>query len=298
VIERADRRLDAWSNPGERPGGRERQRTASNPSGWPGRSLAGLAGLVAILLGMPIAVLVVRSLVDGSLARALTASVVLDALGLSLATTAASLVITVVLGLPLAVVLARGRFRGSALLEAVVDLPIVLPPSVAGLALLLALGRRGLLGGPLADLGIEIPFTTVAVVLAQTFVSAPFFIRSARTGIAGVEADLEDAARVDGASEAQVFRAITIPLAAPALAAGIVMSWARSLGEFGATIMFAGNVQGRTQTLPLVVYGEFQGGDLDAAIAAAAILVLAAFGVLVAVRALRWGRVLDLRSGA
>ena len=184
--------------------------------------------------------------------------------------------------------LARRTFRGKWLVEAIVDLPIVLPPSVAGLALLLVFGRRGLLGGPLQAAGIEIAFTTVAVILAQTFVSAPFFVRSARTGIAGVDRDLEDAARVDGASERQLFRPITVPLAGAALAAGMVMSWARALGEFGATIMFAGNVEGRTQTLPLVVYAEFQAGDLDAAIAAAAILVLAAFGVLVAVRILHW----------
>ena len=145
-----------------------------------------------------------------------------------------------------------------------VDLPIVLPPSVAGLALLLVFGRRGLLSAPFEFLGISVPFTTIAVILAQIFVSAPFFIRSARTGIAGVDHDLEDAARVDGASERQLFRSITVPLASAALAAGLVMSWARALGEFGATIMFAGNVEGRTQTLPLVVYSEFQGGDLDA----------------------------------
>ena len=195
-------------------------------------------------------------------------------------TTAISLGITVVLGLPLAIVLARRQFRGKGWLEAIVDLPIVLPPSVAGLALLLVFGRRGLLSAPFEFLGISVPFTVVAVILAQTFVSAPFFVRSARTGIAGVDGDLEDAARVDGASERQVFRAITVPLASAALAAGLVMTWARSLGEFGATIMFAGNIAGRTQTLPLVVYGEFQGGDLDASIAAAAILVIAAFGVL------------------
>ena len=132
--------------------------------------------------------------------------------------------------------------------------------------------------------------------LAQTFVSAPFFIRSARTGLSSVDSDLEDAARVDGASERQLFRPITLPLAGAALAAGLVMTWARALGEFGATIMFAGNIEGRTQTLPLVVYSEFQAGDLDASIAAAAILVLAAFGVLVAVRVLHWGRVLDSRG--
>ena len=136
----------------------------------------------------------------------------------------------------------------------------------------------------------------MAVVLAQVFVAAPFFVRSARAGFAAVDRDLEDAARVDGAAERQVFRWITAPLAGSALAAGLVMSWARALGEFGATIMFAGNVAGRTQTLPLVVYGEFGAGELDASIAAASILVLAAFGVLVAVRVLGWGRALDLRG--
>jgi len=193
-------------------------------------------------------------------------------------------------------VLARRRFRGKGLLEAVVDLPIVLPPAVAGLALLLVFGRYGLLAGPFTVLGISVPFTTIAVILAQTFVSAPFFILSARAGFAGVERDIEDAARADGASERQLFRAITVPLAGAALAAGLAMSWARALGEFGATIMFAGNIEGRTQTLPLAVYAEFQGGGLDASIAAAAILVLAAFGVLVAVRVLHWGRALDVRG--
>jgi molybdate transport system permease protein len=258
--------------------------------------LLALAGLFALFLALPVVTLVARSALDGSLVEAAGTSAVLAALGLSLATTAVSLVLTVAIGMPLAFVLARRSFRGKWLVEAIVDLPIVLPPSVAGLALLLMLGRRGVLGGPLQAAGLDIAFTTFAVILAQTFVSAPFFVRSARAGIAGVERDLEDAARVDGASEAQVFRAITVPLAGAAFAAGLVMSWARSLGEFGATIMFAGNVEGRTQTLPLVVYARFQAGDLDASIAAAAILVLAAFGVLIAVRAFHWGRVLDVRS--
>jgi molybdate transport system permease protein len=265
-------------------------------SGWGARSAYVLAVLMALFLGLPVVTLVVRSLIDGSLADALTADVVLSGLALSLTTTAISLVLTVALGLPLAFVLARRRFPGSGLVEAIVDLPLVLPPAVAGLALLLFLGRRGVLGGPLDAIGIEIPFTTLAVILSQTFVSAPFFIRSARTGIAGVERDFEDAGRVDGATEFEVFRYITVPLAGSALAAGLVMSWARALGEFGATIMFAGNVQGRTETLPLVVYGEFQGGDLNGSIAAASMLVLAAFGVLVAVRFLHWGRALDIRS--
>ena len=262
--------------------------------GWP---VQGLALLAALTLGLPVIVLVGRAVLDGALFASETVRVVIDALALSLLTTTISLVVTVIIGIPLALLLARRTFRGQTILETVIDLPIVLPPSVAGLALLLVFGRRGLLGESLSVFGIEIAFTTLAVIIAQTFVSAPFFIRSARTGFASVDHDLEDAARVDGASERQLFRSITVPLASAALAAGLVMSWARALGEFGATIMFAGNVAGKTQTLPLVVYAEFQGGELDAAIAAASILVLAAFGVLVSVRILHFGRVLDVRGG-
>ncbi|TFG69300.1 MAG: molybdate ABC transporter permease subunit [Thermomicrobiales bacterium] len=275
-----------------------RSGAAAQRGRWGERSLRLVAWLFALFLGLPVVALVGRAVLDGSLAVAVASPVVLDALWLSLVTTAISLLITVALGLPLAFVLARHRFRGRGLLEAVVDLPIVLPPAVAGLALLLVFGRRGVLAAPFELVGFSVPFTTVAVILAQTFVSAPFFIRSARTGIAGVDRDVEDAARVDGASERQLFQGITVPLAGAALAAGLVMTWARALGEFGATIMFAGNVEGRTQTLPLVVYSEFQGGDLDASVAAAAILVLAAFGVLVAVRVFHWGRVLDVRGVA
>ena len=268
--------------------------------GWAGHAMVVLAALFTAFLALPVVALVARSVVDGSLAQAAGSSVVLTALWLSLATTAVTLVLTVAFGGPLAFVLARRRFAGKWLVEALVDLPIVLPPSVAGLALLIAFGRRGILGGILGGVldvaGLQIPFTALAVVLAQTFVSAPFFVRSARAGLAGVDREVEDAARVDGASEPQVVRRITVPLASAALAAGLVMSWARALGEFGATIMFAGNVAGRTQTLPLLVYGEFQGGDLDASLAAAAILVLAAVGVLVAVRLRHWGRVLDIRG--
>jgi molybdate transport system permease protein len=261
-------------------------------------SLTAAAALIALFLGLPIAALLGRAFLGGSLAAAVTSRVVLDALALSLLTTLVSLALTVAFGLPLAYVLARRSFRGKGWLEALIDLPIVLPPSVAGLALLIVFGRQGLLAGPLDLLGVAVPFTTIAVILAQTFVSAPFFIRSARTGIAAVDGDLEDAARVDGASERQLFRSITLPLASAALAAGLVMTWARALGEFGATIMFAGNIEGRTQTLPLVVYGEFQAGGLDSSIAAAAILVLAALGVLVSVRAFRWSRALDARAVA
>jgi molybdate transport system permease protein len=262
----------------------------------PGRPVEALALLAGLLLGLPVLVLVARAVLDGSLVATLGLRVVVDALALSLVTTAVSLVLTVLIGTPLAFVLARRRFRGQVLLETVIDLPIVLPPSVAGLALLLVFGRRGLLGPALEVAGITLPFTTLAVVIAQLFVAAPFYIRSARTGFATVDHDLEDAARVDGASERQLFLRVTIPLAGTALAAGLVMSWARALGEFGATIMFAGNTEGHTQTLPLVVYSEFQAGNLDTSIAAATILVLAAFGVLAAVRLLHWGRALDVRG--
>jgi molybdate transport system permease protein len=252
----------------------------------PGTAVELVALVAALVLGLPVLALIGRALLSGSLATAAGLPVVADALTLSLLTTGASLVLTVAFGLPLALVLARGHVRGAALIETIIDLPIVLPPSVAGLALLLLLGRRGVLGGPLAALGIELPFTTAAVVIAQAFVSAPLFIRSARSGLAAVDREMEDAARVDGASERQVVTRIMLPLAAGSLASGLVMAWARSLGEFGATIMFAGNIEGKTQTLPLLVYGEFQSGSLDASIAAATVLVVAAFGVLAAVRLL------------
>jgi molybdate transport system permease protein len=261
------------------------------------RALTVLAAPLVVFMAAPVVAVVVRAVFGGGLAAQLGSQPVIDALTLSLLTTAISLGLTLALGAPLAYFLARRSFRGSSIIETVVDLPIVLPPSVAGLALLLVLGRRGALGGALDAIGITIPFTTLAVIVAQTFVAAPFFIRSARAGIAAVDRDTEDAARVDGAAELDVFRWVTAPLAATALAAGAVMSWSRALGEFGATIMFAGNIEGRTQTLPLVVYSEFGGGELDASVAAAAILVLAAFGVLVSVRVLRWGRALDVRGG-
>jgi molybdate transport system permease protein len=273
-------------------------REQGRPIGWGSGAVLVIAGIFTVFLALPIVTLVVRSVLNGSLAAVAGSSALLAALGLSLATTAVSLSITVAFGLPLAFVLARRSFRGKWLVEAIVDLPIVLPPAVAGLSLLLVFGRRGVLAGPMQVAGLDIAFTTIAVILAQVFVSAPFFVRSARAGIAGVERDLEDAARVDGATEGRLFRDVTLPLAGAVLAGGLVMSWARALGEFGATIMFAGNVEGRTQTLPLVVYAEFQAGDLDASIAGAAILVLAALGVLVAVRVFHWGRALDARNFA
>jgi molybdate transport system permease protein len=254
----------------------------------------GIPGL--LLLGLPVVVLVLRGVASGSVLSAFTSPAVLDALWLSVVTTLISVVLIVFLGAPLALALARGRVPGRSAIETIIDLPLVLPPSVAGLALLLVFGRRGLFGDALAAGGLTLPFTTAAVVLAQTFVAAPFFIRSAKTGFGAVESELEDAARVDGATERSVFQFVTAPLAAQALAAGLVMCWARALGEFGATIMFAGSIEGRTQTLPLLVYGEFQSSDLDAAIAASVVLVVAAVLALALVRGLNWARALDLRG--
>jgi molybdate transport system permease protein len=249
-----------------------------------------LAAIALAFLGLPVAALLGRALGSGAILEA-PASALFDALILSLTTSLVAVVAVVLLGSPLAWVLARRSFRGKALAETLVDLPIVLPPTVAGLALLLAFGRRGLAGPTLEMAGLVIPFTTLAVVVAQVFVSAPFYVRAARAGLQGVERELEEVAAVDGASGAQVLRRVTIPLAAPALGAGLVLAWARALGEFGATIMFAGNIAGRTRTLPLLVYSEFQ-DTLDSAVVAASVLVLAAIGVLVAVRLTHWRAVL------
>ena len=263
-----------------------------------GFALTGIAGIAVSFLAIPVVVLIARAVLGGEVLAAVASGVVVDALVLSVITTVSAVLLVIVFGTPLALFLAKSRARWAGWVETAVDLPIVLPPSVAGLALLLLFGSRGLIGRPLADLGLAVPFTTFAVILAQVFVAAPFFVRSVRAGFLGVDHELEDAARVDGASERHVFRWITVPMAAPALAAGLVMTWARALGEFGATIMFTGNVAGLTQTLPLVVYGEFQSSDLESSIAAAAVLVLAACAALIAVRALGWRRALDGRAGA
>jgi molybdate transport system permease protein len=246
-----------------------------------------LAGLGLAFLALPVVALLLRAVESGALTGELAGHAVLDALTLSLGSTTVSLIVVVILGTPLAFVLARTSFRGKALAESLVDLPIVLPPSVAGLALLFAYGRNGLAGEALELAGLTLPFTTLAVIVAQVFVASPFYIRAARAGFRSVAPDVEEAARVDGASENAVLGRITLPLAGPAIGAGLVLAWARALGEFGATILFAGNIEGRTQTLPLLVYSEFQEG-VDAAIAAATILVLAALGVLIAVRVMRW----------
>jgi len=208
---------------------------------------------------------------------------VLDALRLSLVTSFASTLGVVVLGMPLAWLLATRRFRGRRVLEVIVDLPMVLPPTVAGLALLLALGRSGLAGRVLSAFGVTLPFTTAAVVVAQIFMAAPFFIAPVRAGLASVERRYLDAAATLGADEAHAFFRVMLPLAFPSLLAGVAMSWARALGEFGATITFAGNLPGVTQTMPLAVYMALQ-TDLEAAVALAVLLLIFSAALLVGLR--------------
>lgn len=201
---------------------------------------------------------------------------VLQAIGLSLATTLISTLLIILGGTPLAYAQARRQFRYSRMIDTLIDLPLVLPPAVAGVALLMTFGRRGLLGGWLDELGIQIGFTTVAVVMAQVFVAAPFYIKSATLGFANLDQELELAASLDGASSRQIFRFVTMPLSWSALLGGSVMSWARALGEFGATIIFAGNFPGRTQTMPVAIYIGFE-LDLDVALTLSVILILFSF---------------------
>jgi molybdate transport system permease protein len=241
------------------------------------------SGAVALLIGLPLVALLGRALAPDTFLPALQNPGVGAALTLSMWTSFVSLALAVAAGTPLAYVLARVPFRGRALLDALVEVPIVLPPAVAGIALLMAFGRRGLVGAPLAAWGISLAFTPWAVIIAQCFVAIPFYVRTARTGFAGVDPELELAARVDGATPWDAFRHVTVPLAFPSLFAGAILCWARAIGEFGATIMFAGSFRGRTQTMPLAIYA-FLESDLNAALALGALLVLASLLVLALVR--------------
>jgi molybdate transport system permease protein len=241
------------------------------------------AALLVLLLAVPLVALVVRTLQLGALGPALRNPTVLAALRLSLLTSTASLVLGLLLGTPLAYVLARVPFPGRGAVEALVEVPIVLPPAVAGIALLMAFGRRGLLGAPLADAGVSLAFTTWAVILAQCFVAVPFYVRSAKAGFLGVDRELERTAYTLGESPLGTFRRVTVPLAFPSLLAGAVLCWARALGEFGATIMFAGSFRGRTQTMPLAIYAALE-TDLGAALALGTILVAVSVALLALVR--------------
>lgn len=194
------------------------------------------------------------------------------ALRLSLLTSSITTLLAAVFGTPLAYMLARWKLNHKTWLELILDLPIVLPPSVAGVALLITFGRNGLLGSALSVLGISLPFTTAAVVLAQLFVAAPLFIRSARIGFAHIDQQLEESARVEGANQWQLFSEIMLPLSARALASGAILTWTRALGEFGATILFAGNLEGMTQTMPMAIYLGFE-RNIGVALALSVVLI-------------------------
>ncbi len=240
--------------------------------------------LLIALLGLPLVALFLRALDKDFFVFALS-STALAALRLSLTTSLISVVITLLVGTPLAYILARWDFPGRAGLEMMIDLPVVLPPSVAGLALLIAFGRQGVFGNWLSMLGLSLPFTTTAVVIAQTFVSAPLFVRSARLGFAGIDPQLEEAAHVEGATQWQLFSQVMFPLAGRALISGTMLAWTRALGEFGATILFAGNLEGVTQTMPLAIYLGFE-RNLDMAVVLSVVLVLVSLVVLGVMRKL------------
>jgi molybdate transport system permease protein len=246
-----------------------------------GLAIAALA-LLAGFISLPLLSLVIWTVSEGSW-RAMTSPVALDALLLSARTTAVTMLIIFVVGTPAAFVLARTEFPGKRLVNTLIDIPAVLPPSAAGIALLLAFGRMGLLGEHLRVLGIELSFTTAAVVMAEMFVASHFYVRQAAVGFAGIDRDVEAAAMVDGASRVKVFSKITIPLAFPALVAGAVTAWARALGEFGGTIIFAGSFQGVTQTMPLAIYGALE-RDFDAAVALSVLVLGFSFVVILTAR--------------
>jgi len=241
-------------------------------------ALVGLAFLV-----LPLAGLLVRA-PWSSLPARLAEPGILAALRLSLLTSTLATAVSLVLGVPLAWLLARTTFPGRRLVRALVTVPLVLPPVVGGVALLLVFGRRGLLGGWLdATFGFTLPFTTAGVVVAEAFVAMPFLVISVEGALRGADARYEEAAATLGASRWTAFRRVTLPMIAPGVAAGAVLCWARALGEFGATITFAGNFPGRTQTMPLAVYLALE-QDLDAAIVLSLLLLVVSVAVLAALR--------------
>ncbi len=220
---------------------------------------------------------------------------VLQAIELSFVTSTATTVITLILGTPVAYLLSQRRFRLHRIVDTLIDLPTVLPPSVAGVALLMAFGRKGLLGPVWEEMGISIPFTVTAVILAQTFIASPFYVKAATLGFAAIDPELKQAAALDGASRWQIFRHIILPLSWMSLLSGSVMAWARALGEFGATIIFAGNFPGRTQTMPLAIYIGFE-IDLNIALTLSIILVCISFLTLIIVKGVLYHRLDDTQE--
>jgi molybdate transport system permease protein len=247
-----------------------------------------LAAIAIVLFVLPVLGLVAR-IPWGRLGEIYTSHVVVDALVLSLVASLGATLISAVIGVPLAWVLARIEFRGKAIVRALVLLPLVMPPVVGGAALLFALGRRGVIGEPLYDTtGLVLPFSMGGVILAGTFIAMPFLVITVEAALRNLDPRYEGAAATLGASRWTVLRRITIPLIAPSLAAGLALTWARAFGEFGATITFAGNLQGRTQTLPLAVFVALE-SDRDTAVAISVLMVIVSLTVLVALRD-RWWR--------
>ena len=250
-----------------------------------------VAGAVAgALLLLPLAALVVKAPWSQMMVQ-LRDPAALQALRLSMTTSLCAVAVAFAFGVPLAWVQARVDYPGRSLVRALTTLPLVLPPVVGGIALLLAFGQRGLVGPTLGSFGVRLPFTTAGAVAAEAFVALPFLTLTVEGGLRQVDRRMEDAARTLGATRWDVFRTVTLPLVRPSLTAGAVLAWARALGEFGATITFAGNLPGATQTLPLFVYVRLNGSEPDGAI----ILSLVLLGISVAVLALlrdRWLRTL------
>ena len=235
-----------------------------------------------LFIAIPIASLFIRSSIPDILQN-LNEEQVSQAIGLSLTTSLVTTLLTLVFGTPVSCLLATRRFRGYRIVDTLIDIPTVLPPSVAGVALLMAFGRKGLVGVFLAERGITIPFTFIAVVMAQMFIASPLYVKSAKIGFEGIDKELKQAAALDGANRWQIFRYIVIPLAGNALLSGSVMTWARALGEFGATIIFAGNFPGRTQTMPLAIYIGFE-IELNVALTLSIILICFSFLTLILVK--------------
>jgi molybdate transport system permease protein len=261
-------------------------RRASDPLGRAPLVLVLPALVGVLLLVVPLVAMVLAS-DPARLVDALGTEALQQALWLSVFTSTVAMLVCVVLGLPLAWLLARIEFRGRRLLRALVTVPMVLPPVVAGIALRTAFGRSGLLGEPLLELtGFAFPYTTAGVVLAHVFVSLPFVVISIEGGLRSAGTTYDAAAATLGASRWTTFRRVTVPLALPGIAAGMVLGWARSLGEFGATITFNGNYPGTTQTMPTLIYVARQ-SDADAALALSLVMLAVSIGVLVALRD-RW----------
>ncbi len=262
--------------------------------GWK-LGIGGAAGLLLTFMVLPLLALFVTLTWD-EFASGMSHPLVVPALKLSIMTTSISLAIVVVFGVPLAWILSRYEGRVSRLVEVLVTLPVVLPPAVAGVALLLAFGNMGLTGQFFSRFGIQIPFTTAAVIVAEVFVAAPFFLQAATAAFRSIDDSLLVVARTLGASPARVLFRIALPMVAPSLVAGAAMTWARALGEFGATLMFAGNLTGETQTLTLAVYTTFE-SDMKAAQSISLVLVAVAFSLLFAVSKKMGQRMQKIESG-